>query len=152
MTLNGQCTTCRARGPTRQTLRARPVVHVVANVLKTALTEILTFEVGRSPCDWLPANHNGNLNTEKGGLSVEILPWTQSRAWPFWCPPLQLTLSIWNATSGLAQCITLYKEFCTVNPRRRGRHSGRGSRGGAYAVKGSTSRNPRLGAEAQFVK
>ncbi|EYB88487.1 hypothetical protein Y032_0246g39 [Ancylostoma ceylanicum] len=48
--------------------------------LKAAPTEILAFEVSRSPCGRLPDNHNGNLSTEKSGLSVEILPWTQSRA------------------------------------------------------------------------
>ncbi|EYB94729.1 hypothetical protein Y032_0168g194 [Ancylostoma ceylanicum] len=38
--------------------------------LKAAPTEILTFEVSRSPCGWLPDNHNCNLNIEKSGLSV----------------------------------------------------------------------------------
>ncbi|EYC35435.1 hypothetical protein Y032_1055g3501 [Ancylostoma ceylanicum] len=70
--------------------------------LKAAPTEILTFEMSRSPCGRLSDNHNGNLNTEKGGLSVEILPWTQSRAWPFWCPSRQLTLLVWHAISGLS--------------------------------------------------
>ena len=75
---------------------------IAFSVLKAAPTEILTFEVGRSPCGRLPENHNGYLNTGKSGLSAEILPWTQSRAWPFWCPPRQLTLLIWHAMSGLA--------------------------------------------------
>ncbi|EYC30515.1 hypothetical protein Y032_0005g2691 [Ancylostoma ceylanicum] len=84
--------------------------HVVNEHLKAASTEILTFEVSRSPCGRLPDSHNGNLSTEKSSLPAEILPWTQMRAWPFWCPPRQLTLLTWHATSGLAQCITLYKE------------------------------------------
>ncbi|EYC35754.1 hypothetical protein Y032_0990g3316 [Ancylostoma ceylanicum] len=75
---------------------------VLAECLKAASTEIPTFEVSHSPCGRLPDNHNGKLKTEKSGLYVEILPWTQSRAWPFWCPPRQLTLLIWHATSGLA--------------------------------------------------
>ncbi|EYC34887.1 hypothetical protein Y032_1303g3812 [Ancylostoma ceylanicum] len=70
--------------------------------LKVASTEILTFEVSRSSSGQLPDNHNVNLNTEKSGLSVEILPWAHMRECPFWCPPRQLTLLICHVTSDLA--------------------------------------------------
>ncbi|EYC22679.1 hypothetical protein Y032_0016g2894 [Ancylostoma ceylanicum] len=47
--------------------------------LKAAPTEILNFEVSRSPCGRLPDNHNGNLNTEKkrpicGDTAVDTEP------------------------------------------------------------------------------
>ncbi|EYB93982.1 hypothetical protein Y032_0177g617 [Ancylostoma ceylanicum] len=75
------------------------------NMTKLApLTEIFTSEVSRSLCGWLPDNHNRNLDTEKTCLPAQMLPWTRTRAWPFWCPPHQLTLLTWYATRVLAQC------------------------------------------------
>ncbi|EYC46060.1 hypothetical protein Y032_0409g935 [Ancylostoma ceylanicum] len=48
--------------------RSRTHVQILQIRLKAAPTEILTFEVSRSPCARLPDNRNGNLNTEKKRL------------------------------------------------------------------------------------
>ncbi|EYC20472.1 hypothetical protein Y032_0022g641 [Ancylostoma ceylanicum] len=55
----------RARGTARVPRGAPCRERKVANVLKATPTEILTFEMSRSPCGRLPDNHSGNLNTEK---------------------------------------------------------------------------------------